>query len=460
MRIFIVYERMRETVYVKGCACDISSHLYSFSFELNPNWTENYPSQPEILDYLKRVTRKYNVSEHIKFQHEVKTVRWNDELMKWMLRYVDGSLPNVVSDETRAFDIIINGPGGLRVPLVPSEFDAFTGPKMHTAEWNKEIDLKNKKVAVIGSGASAIQVIPSIVDGVETLHCYQRKPPYIFPRPQFTFPNFMKTIFKWFPLVMWLYRCTIFVIQEVIYSAFKADSFLNTFSRKSTKLYREHELRRRKHLLDDMTPQYNFGCKRVLMSEQYYNAMARPNVCVHSSHVDKIVERTIYTKDGSKEEVDVLILATGFQVSNFFGPLEVIGKGGKNILQSWIDDRPRSYYGVSFSDTPNYFYLFGPNTALGHSSVVFMLECQVNFVASAITEMMKRDAQVISLTKKAEDRFMDKLDHDMKDMIWGREGCGSFYANTKGDIIVLWPNSSVSYWWQLRNTDWSNFEFI
>ncbi|XP_037040355.1 FAD-binding monooxygenase ktnD-like [Bradysia coprophila] len=463
---FTIFEKNRDVggtwfsnVY-PGCACDVASHFYSFSFELNPNWSKNYPSQREILDYLKRLTGKYSISEHIKFQHEVKTICWNDELMKWMVRYVDGSVPNAGSEETRSFDIIINAPGALRIPLVPSEFDAFTGPKMHTAEWNKEIDLKNKKVAVIGSGASAVQIIPRIADSVETLHCYQRKPPYILPRPQFKFPNFVKAIFNWLPLVMWLYRFTFYVLHELLYGLFTPDSVLHTLGHKLTKTYRRRELKEHQHLLDDMTPKYSFGCKRVILSEEYYDAMARPNVHLHSNHIDKISERTIYTKDGSKEEVDVLILATGFRTNDYFSPMEVIGKGGKNVLRSWTDDRPRSYYGVAFSDTPNYFYLFGPNTVLGHSSVIFMIECQVNFIASAIAEMVKRNAKVINVKVSAEDEFMDRLDRNMKETIWGRESCGSWYANPRGDITILWSSTTSSYWWQMRNISWSKFDFL
>lgn len=197
---------------------------------------------------------------------------------------------------------------------------------MHTAVWNHEVDLKNKRVAVIGSGASAVQVIPNIANIVDTLHCYHRKPPYIFPRFQFTFPNFVKAIFKYIPFIMWMYRCTIYILQELMYVGFRPDFMFHKLGmsdehsilegqlqrnsvkftgRKITTTYRKHELRVSPNLWNDMEPKYAFGCKRVLISENYYATMAQPNVHVHSSHITKIEDRTIYTKDGSKEEIDV-----------------------------------------------------------------------------------------------------------------------------------------------------------
>ncbi|KAJ6640762.1 Baeyer-Villiger monooxygenase, partial [Pseudolycoriella hygida] len=353
----------------------------------------------------------------MKFEHEVKRVSWNEELGQWILQYVNLSVPNM-EEQTQIFDIIINAPGALRIPLIPDQFEAFKGPTIHTAEWNHEIELKNKKVAVIGSGASAVQVIPSIVDSVETLHCYQRKPPYILPRAQCSFPGSVKFIFRHFPVVMRLFRYIIFTVHELLYSAFRPGSLMYRLISRVSKAYRQNVLKNHKHLWDDLTPKYTIGCKRVILSEQYYPAMARPNVQLHTSPIDNIVDQTIYTKDGSKNEIDVLILATGFRVSDYFGPLEVIGKGGKNILKSWMDDRPRSYYGVSFCDTPNYFYLLGPNTVLGHNSVIFMIECQVNFILNAISEMMKRKAKVLNLKLSAEEEFMNQIDADMKTTVW------------------------------------------
>ncbi|KAG4072860.1 hypothetical protein HA402_002603 [Bradysia odoriphaga] len=440
-----------------GCACDVASHLYSFSFELNPTWSENYSAQPEILDYVKDVARKHRIYEHIKFQHEVKTLTWNDHLKKWIVRYVNASIAKA-DDETQMFDIIVMAPGGLRIPHIPNELKAFTGPAMHTAEWNHQIDLKNKRVAVIGSGASAVQVIPSIVDDVQTLHCYQRKPPYIMPRAQFTFPNFLKKIFFYIPFIMWLYRCMIYVRHELLHKAFYAGSLFNKLAHALTKKYRQSELRAHKHLLDDLTPKYGFGCKRVILSEQYYAAMTRPNLHVHTSHIDKIVDRTICTKDGTKEEIDVLIMATGFKVHDYCSPMQVFGKDGQNLLQSWVDKEPRSYYGIVFNSSPNLFALLGPNTALGHSSVIFMIECQVNFMINAVREMMRRNAKVINLKVAAEDEFMDKLKADLKNTVWNSEDCGSWYVNGRGVITTLWGDNCTNYWRQTRTTDWSKFE--
>jgi len=442
-----------------GCASDICSHLYSFSFELNPFWTSNFPSQPELLDYLKNVTNKHKIYEHIKFQHEVTVVSWNETLCKWIVKFVNLSTPNA-EEETKTFDILINAPGVVRVPLIPNEFKSFTGPTMHTAEWNHEIEIKNKKVAVIGTGASAIQVIPSIIDTVDTLHCYQRKPPFILERRSYPFSSYIKNMFFYFPFIMWLYRCFIFLFNELIYKAFVPGTFWNKTAIKWAQKYRQDQLKDHKHMWDDMAPKYGFGCKRVLVSDDYYSAIAHPNIRLHTSHIEKVVNQTIYTKDGLKEEIDVLILATGFRVHDYFAPMQVYGKDGVDIRKEWTDKWPESYYGIVYSNLPNFFVLLGPNTGLGHNSAVFMIECQVDYLVKAIQEMANRNAKFINVKTSAVDAFMEKVKCDLSSTIWGKENCGSWYGNSRGEITILWGENCISYWRETRNPDWSKFDFI
>ncbi|XP_037030697.1 FAD-binding monooxygenase ktnD-like isoform X1 [Bradysia coprophila] len=440
-----------------GCECDSPSHLYSFSFDLNPNWSANYAPQPEILDYVKHVAEKHKIYEHIKFHHEVKALTWNEDLKKWIVRYANAFIEKN-DDEIQMFDIVVMAVGTFRIPCIPNELKTFSGPTMHTAEWNYEINLKNKKVAVIGSGASAVQVIPKIVNEVHTLHCYHRKPPYVIPRLQFTIPKFLKLFFFYIPFLMWLYRCLVFMLYELFQPAYYCGSFMNKLVYKVTKAYRQRELKKHEHLLNDLTPTYAFGCKRVTLTEGYYAAMTSPNVHLHSSHIDKIVDRTIYTKNGMKEEIDVLILATGFKVLEYWGPMQIFGKNSHNVLQSWIDKEPRSYYGIAFSSAPNLFALLGPNTVVGHNSVMFMVECQVNFMIKAVRKMMKRNAEVINLKVAAEDDFMDKLKANLKDTVWNREVCDSWFTNSRGVVTTLWGGNCTKYWRQTRTIDWSKFE--
>ncbi|KAG4072847.1 hypothetical protein HA402_002590 [Bradysia odoriphaga] len=420
-----------------GCEVDVPGHFYSYSFEPNPNWSVNYPAQPEILEYIKGVVRKHQIYEYIKFQHEVKMYSWNVHLKKWIVRYATTEKSD---DETQMFDIMIMALGALNIPHIPDEYKAFSGPTMHTYEWNHGVALKNKNVAVIGSGASAIQVIASIVDDVQTLHCYQRKPAYVYPRFQFTFPTFLKAFFLYVPLLMWLYRCIIFMRFELFHAAFYSGSFANKFVHAITKNYRQSELKAHKHLRNGLTPKYGFGCKRVLTSERYYAAMTRPNVRLHSSHIEEIVGRSIYTKNGTKQEIDVLILATGFKVHEYFSPMRIFGKDGQSVLQTWVDKEPRSYYGIVFSYMPNLFALLGPNTGLSHSSVLFMIECQVDFMINVVREMMQRNATMMNVKVAAEDEFMDKLRWDMKNKVWNRENCGSWFANSRDVITTIAQN--------------------
>lgn len=266
---------------------------------------------------------------------------------------------------------------------------------------------------------------------------------------------------------------------------------------KWAKKHREKQLKNHKHLWNDVTPNYGLGCKRILMSEKYYAAIARPNFHLHTSHIDKIVDRTIYTKDGKKEEVDVsttiegnllrwimdlqlqvLILATGYKIQEYFSPMKIFGKGGENVLQTWMEKHPRSYYGITYSPAPNLFALLGPSTvrlwliellpkinfpklfsqALAHSSVIFMIECQVNFMIKSIREMMRRNVKVMNVKLSAENEFMDKLNADLKDTVWKKEDCGSWYVNARGDITTLWGDNCTNYWRQTKTIDWSKFE--
>ncbi|XP_037037233.1 FAD-binding monooxygenase ktnD-like [Bradysia coprophila] len=438
-----------------GCEVDVPGHFYSYSFEPNPNWSVNYPPQSEILEYINGVARKYNIYEHIKFQREVKTLTWNGSLKKWIVRY--GTISNS-DDETQTFDIIVIASGGLRCPHIPNELLAFTGPVMHTAEWNDQIELKKKKVAVIGSGASAIQVIPNIVNDVQTLHCYQRSPAYVFPRFQFTFPNFLVILFHYIPVLTWLYRCLLFILFELFHQAFCYGTLWNEFIHTLATKYRQSELKGYEQLSNDLTPKYGFGCKRALISSQYYATMTRPNVRLHSSHIDKIVGRTIFTKDGTKEEVDVLILATGFNVQHYYSPIQIFGKDGQDVVKTWVDAEPRSYCGIISSSAPNLFALLGPNTGIIHNSALFMVECQVDFIINAICEMRRRNATVINLKVEAEDEFMDKFKGYMKNKAWYKENCGSWFANSRGVRTALWSDNCINYWRQTRTTAWSKFK--
>jgi len=439
-----------------GCACDVPSHLYSFSFELNPDWSQNYSAQPEILDYLRKVTRKYELYSQIKFQTHVKSSIWVESIKKWKVTTVN---KNSNQEEEQLFDLVVSGPGALRLPHVPSEFKAFKGPWCHSAEWDHSIDLKNKVVGIVGSGTSAVQIIPSIVPDVKELHVFQRRPAWVVPRQQFEFSKFVKTLFAYIPFFMLLYRSYIYVKNEFRYYAFKANSNIAKLAIKGSIKQLKRQIPDDKDLQIAMTPKFQFGCKRLMLTNDYYPALNRSHCTVHSAKIEKVNDHSITMENGMTQKLDVLILATGFLVQDFFAPLQVTGTNSTNILQKWKESEPRLYYGIVSSETPNYFVLLGPNTALGHNTVVFMIECQVEFMINVVREMLKRDAKYVAVKEDAEEVYMKSMKDQMAKTVWGTEKCGSWYANDAGIITALWPKNCTSYWRETRTVDFSKFNF-
>jgi cation diffusion facilitator CzcD-associated flavoprotein CzcO len=440
-----------------GCACDVRSHLYSYSFELNPDWSESYSPQPEIWQYIKKVAQKYDLYPHIKFETEVKSMSWVESKNQWKVVTVDKNSNQ--AEEAKYFDIVINGPGALRLPNVPEQFKSFKGPMIHSAEWDPTVDLDNKIVGIIGSGASAVQIIPSIVKNVKELHVYQRKPAYVIPRPQTPFSKFTKAIFFYFPFITWLYRCFIFLTAEFLHPAFKKNSWMSFLGTKYSTRLITSQLPGRDDLQKQLTPKFSFGCKRLLISSDYYPALGQPHVKLHSQPIKSVEDQSILTEDGHLQKLDVLILATGYRVHDYFGPMQIYDKNGDDVLKSWKSTVPMTYYGIVSSGAPNHFILLGPNTALGHNTVVYMIECQVNFSVSVIREMMKRDAKYVCVKKRAEEKFMNWIQTELKDTVWGGTTCGSWYANDRGVITTLWPENCISYWNKTKNVNFSHFEF-
>jgi len=439
-----------------GCACDIPSHLYSFSFEPNAEWTKNYSPQPEIWKYLERVTKKYGIYQHVRFETPVKSSTWDESTKKWKVVVFD---KNSNQEEEQIFDIVINATGGLRVPNVPSQFEAFKGPMTHSAEWDHSIKLDNKIVGIVGSGASAIQIIPNIASRVKELHVFQRKPAWVVYRQQWQFPEFLKTLFVYLPFLMLIYRAYLYLMNEIKHFTFKANSFLNGLAKKGSLKYLKEQIPENDKLRNDLTPGYAFGCKRLLPTNDYYPALNLSHVSVHAGKIAKVQDQTIVMENGTSKKLDVLILATGFRVHDYFGPHEIFGKNKENILAKWKSTVPRAYYGIVCSSTPNLFYLLGPNTALGHNSVVFMIECQVTFAIAVIKEMIEKDAKRFAVKDSVEDEYMKEMESNMAKTVWGTQDCGSWYVNAAGVNTTLWPKNCTSYWNETRKPDLAKFDF-
>ncbi|KAF9918452.1 hypothetical protein FBU30_000177, partial [Linnemannia zychae] len=401
-----------------------------------------------IWAYQRRVAKKYHLYEKIRFRTEVTHVEWHQDRQKWVLDYV-----NLATGEKSVMeaDIVFSGMGPLRIPQIPEQFEAFEGPKWHTAQWNHSYDLTNKRVAIIGSGASAIQVVPSIVDKVKTLEFYQRTPSHIIPRHNGAYSRIWKFMFRHVPFVHLIAYKFNYWLSEVLIWAFST-KFVHTIPRHLVLglawFYRTWQVRDKK-LREKLTPKYPMGCRRIVVASNYFPALTKKNVNVHTEAIVDIKGNTLILKDGSVQEVDALILATGFKVQEMIPAKFITGKNGVDLVAKWGKD-PSAYYGITTPDTPNLFFLLGPYTTLGHNSVLYMIETQVDYAIKAISYMMEKNLSSIEVKQEACDEFINELDEKMKGMVWS-SSCNSWYQNDKGRVTALWWGSVTQYWRRLRN---------
>ncbi|KAF9085873.1 hypothetical protein BGX27_003315, partial [Mortierella sp. AM989] len=398
---------------------------------------------------------KYNLYEKIRFRTEVTHAEWNQDRQKWVLDYM-----NLATGEQGVMeaDIVFSGTGPLRVPMIPKQFEDFEGPKWHTAQWNHSFDLTNKRVAVVGSGASAIQVVPAIVDKVKTLEFYQRTPTYIIPRRNGAYNKLWKIMFRYIPFFHFIYFKLNYYSSEFTINIFSS-KLIHILPRKIATFlawsYRIWQVRN-KALREKLTPKYEMGCRRVVVSSNYFPALVKKNVNVHTEAITTIKGNTLFLNDGSTQEVDALVLATGFKTQEIIGPNFITGKSGVDLNKSW-GKNPSTYYGVTSSDTPNMFFLLGPNTSLGHNSVLFMIETQVDYAIKAISYMMANGLSSLEVTPKACDDFRDEIDKKMQDKVWS-SNCQSWYQNEDGRVTALWWGSCGQYWWKMRKFNAQHFK--
>ncbi|KAF9940249.1 hypothetical protein BGZ67_008015 [Mortierella alpina] len=431
-----------------GCACDVKSVNYEFSFEPNYNWSKTYAGQEEILEYMRRVAQKHALHKKIQFQSKITHVEWHQDLQKWVLDWTNTGTGE--TGQTKA-DVVFSGTGPLRVPVIPKQFESFEGPKWHTAQWNHDYDLTNKRVAVVGSGASAIQIVPSIVGKVKTLEYYQRTPSYVIPRNNNSKSGLLKFLFRYVPLLFWINKKLAYWTSEFfLYYVFSykwRHALARSFAMWGAWFVRYWNVRD-KTLRQKLTPNYPIGCRRIVVSSDYLPALTRKNVNVHTEAITGVKGHSIMLQDGSVQEVDALVLATGFKVQDMLDQGFLIGRGGCDVSKVWGID-PQTYYGLTSAETPNFFFLLGPNSALGHNSVLYMIETQVEFGIRALSHMMRHDLSSIQVTNKACKAFGDEMEAKMKDMVWSSQ-CRSWYQNEKGKVTALWWGTCSEYDWRLR----------
>jgi len=449
---FVVFEKAdevggtwRENTY-PGAACDVPSHMYSFSFEPNPRWTRTFAPQPEILDYLKRTADKYGVRPHIRFRAEITDIVFDEAGDRWTVTTADGQAVTA--------RVVVLGIGPLHVPAIPQlkGMETFQGQVMHSATWDHEYDLTGKRVAVIGTGASAIQIVPSIAGQVEKLHLFQRTAPWVLPKIDRPFTGLEKVAFRRLPLLQRLSRNRIYWQQEARILGMAVDPRIMKAAEWVAKGFIRSQISD-PELRKAVTPDYTMGCKRILLSNTYYAALDRDNVEVVTDGIAEIRPHSVVTRDGSEYEVDVIVLGTGFKVGDL-GNLNVTGRGGIELREAWAGGM-EAYLGLAVAGFPNLFYLVGPNTGLGHNSIVFMAEAQADYILQALRLLEKENAGRIEVWPEAQQAFNERIQSQLSEAVWSAGGCMSWYLDADGKNRTLWPGFTFTYWLATRrlNTD-------
>jgi cation diffusion facilitator CzcD-associated flavoprotein CzcO len=439
---FVVLERADEVGGIwqantyPGCACDVPSHLYSFSFAPNPEWTQTYSPQPEIWDYLRRCADEYGVRPHIRLNTSVESATWLDEDQRWEIETSDGTL--------RA-RVLIAGMGPLTEPRIPDipGLERFAGATFHSARWDHDFAFAGKRVASIGTGASAIQYVPAIQPQVEQLHVFQRTPPWVLPHSNRPISERERRSYRRLPALQRLVRGGVYAGREALVLGFV----------KNPKLMRAIERLARRHmrsqiadaaLLEQVTPDYTIGCKRILPSNRWYRALTQPNVELVTAGVREVRERSIVDADGVERPVDAIVFGTGFHVTDIPAAHRVRGRGGTLLDDVWHGS-PRAYLGTSVAGFPNLFFLLGPNTGLGHNSMVYMIESQIAHVMAALGHMRRRGAATIEIRPEAQERYNAELDAKLAGTVWNT-GCASWYLDHTGRNATIWAD----WTWRFR----------
>ncbi|MFC9787414.1 flavin-containing monooxygenase [Rhodococcus sp. NPDC127528] len=442
----------RENTY-PGCVCDVPSHMYSFSFEPNPDWSKVWSGQAEILDYLLDLADKYDLRRNIHFGRRTSGGYWDEAEKRWHVHTDDGT--------EYVTQFLVSGIGALHVPRFPDVpgLERFGGVAFHSARWNHDYDLTGKKVAVIGTGASAVQFVPEIVDRVARLQLYQRTPAWVVPRTNFEHSPRTKRIFRRVPLARRVFRDVIYWASESLALGLNGHSNLMAPLEKLAKkniarAIEDPQLQRK------LTPDYRIGCKRILGSNDYYPALARPNVEVVTDRIERVAEGGIVTADGTERDVDAIIYGTGFHVTDGFDSMNIVGVNGRELVPYWTEHGIETHLGITVEGFPNAFFLLGPNTALGHNSVVFMIEQQIRYVMAAIRLVDRAGAEAISVRRGAQDRSNADIQRKLGKGVWTNGGCVSWYLDAKGVNRTIWPGFTWQYWLRTRKVDPADFDLI
>lgn len=429
----------RENTY-PGCACDVPSHLYSYSFELNPNWSAVYAEQPEILEYLKNCTQKHQLQDKIHFNQQVTSMVLEEDALVWLVQTQQGT--------TWRFKLLVTAIGPLHVPKIPNfeGRDRFEGEQMHSAAWRSEVSLKDKRVAVVGTGASAIQLVPRIADEVASLNVFQRTAPWVFPKNKTGTARWSQRLFKVLPVSQPLIRQGWYWFMEYTGRGLFRDNMIRRITERIAENYLtaqvpDSDLRNR------LRPNYTVGCKRRLPSDNYYPTFQQAHVELVTEGIDRLSPKGILDLSGTEYELDVIIYATGFHVADFTKRnMEVRGLEGKELFDHWTHEGAEAYYGTTISGYPGLFYILGPNTGLGHNSVLHMLESQINYLLAYLKQLDQQPkGALLNVKPEAQEAFNQRIQQQLASMVWSDGSCTSWYLDPRGRNATMWPGHTSSF---------------
>ena len=428
-----------------GCRCDVPSHLYSFSFAPNPDWSDTYSLQPEIHEYLRKVATDYGVVDRVRFGTEVTAMQWDDGTKRWLIDTTAGSL---------SADAVISAHGFLSEPAVPhfTGIESFTGQVMHSAQWDPSYDVGGKRVGVVGTGASAVQIVPLVQKQAKQLYVFQRTAAWILPHRGRPIRAWERALYRRLPPVQRLVRQLVYLRNEfLILPALLQGKRLDLIR----KMAYDHleaqvpdpELRAR------LTPTFAPGCKRLTPTNDYLPAIAAPNTELVTDGIKELRGDEIVTADGVARKLDVLILATGFRVTDNTFPARITGRAGRTLREVWDDDSMGGYNGTTFAGFPNLFMLAGPNTGIGHTSLVYMIEAQLPYVVGALRHMTDRGVVALDVRPDVQAAYNEMLQRKLRMSVWNTGGCSSWYLDKLGRNSTIWPDYTFNFAKRLKRFD-------
>jgi cation diffusion facilitator CzcD-associated flavoprotein CzcO len=433
-----------------GCACDIPAHLYSFSFALNPEWSRMFAPQPEILAYLQRVARERGVLPKIRFGAELRSARWDEAEHRWTIETAQGSF---------AARVLVTAAGPLSEPVRPdiAGLDRFEGPMFHSARWDHDQDLRGRRVAVIGTGASSAQFIPHVQPLASQLTVFQRTPAWVFPRLDFPHPPLLRRLFRRFPSLQRAARNAVYYFAEgLVYGLTKNPKAL--VPDEAIARWNLHRAVKDPELRAKLTPDYRIGCKRIIFASDYFPALTQPNVELVTAPIREVVGDGVVTEDGTRHHADTIILGTGFQV--FAPPVMegIFGRDGRSLAELWREEGAQAYRGTAVAGFPNHFVIIGPNTGLGNNSMINIIEGQLDLVVDAVATMEREHLTSVEVRRDAQDRHNVMIQQRMHGTVWTTGGCKSWYLGRDGVNRTLWPGYSSEFRRSVAHFEAADFE--